>query len=179
MKKVLCLFAHPSSQRSRANRAIIESVRGLPGLTFHPLYDVYPEFYIDVKKEQELLLSHDVLYVQHPFYWYSMPPLLKLWLDCVLEFGWAYGPGGRALEGKDFFLSITAGGPLDSYAPEGYNRFPVSAFFPPYEQTARLCGMRWHSPAVLHHSTKAPGDTLIRHGELVRDRITALAMGRH
>ena len=32
-----------------------------------------------------------------PIHWYSMPPLLKLWLDEVLAFGWAYGPGGDAL----------------------------------------------------------------------------------
>lgn len=177
MKKVLCLFAHPNMQRSRANRRIIESIQGLPNVTFHPLYELYPEYYIDVKKEQELLLAHDALVVQHPFYWYSMPPLLKLWFDCVLEYDWAYGPAGKALAGKDFLLSITAGGPLDSYAPEGYNKFPVSAFFPPYEQTARLCGMKWHEPSVLHHSTKISEEALLRHSELIRDRVTALAMG--
>ena len=130
-----------------------------------------------MKKEQELLSAHGALVFQHPFYWYSMPPLLKLWMDTVLEYGWAYGPGGRALAGKDFQLSITAGGPFDSYRAEGYNTFPIEAFFPPYEQTARLCGMRWHAPLVLHHSTRAPEEFLHRHAEAVRDRLTELAIG--
>jgi len=179
MKKVLCLFAHPNTQRSRANRRIIESLQGLPNVTVRAIYDLYPEFYIDVKKEQEILLSHDALFLQHPFYWYSMPPLLKLWMDTVLEYDWAYGPKGDKLKGKDFLLSLTAGGPLDSYGADGYNRFPMEAFFPPYEQTARLCGMKWHKPSVLHHSTKVDDEKLLRHAELVRDRVSALAMGRH
>ncbi len=179
MKKILCLFAHPNTQRSRANRRVIESLRGLPHVTVHALYDHYPEFNIDVKREQELLLAHDALMLQHPFYWYSMPPLLKLWFDCVLEYGWAYGPGGEKLKGKDFFLSITAGGPLDSYHEKGYNTFPITAFFPAFEQTARLCGMKWHQPSVLHHSTKVSEETLLRHAEQVRDRVSALALRRH
>jgi glutathione-regulated potassium-efflux system ancillary protein KefG len=178
MKKVLCLFAHPNLRHSRANRRILESVQGLPGATVRVLYDLYPEFYIDVKKEQELLLAHDALFLQHPFYWYSMPPLLKLWMDLVLEYNWAYGPEGKALAGKDFLLSITAGGPLDSYTSTGYNAFPIEAFFPPFEQTARLCGMKWHQPSVLHHSTKVGGEALLRHGESVRDRVAALTMER-
>ena len=185
MRKVLFLFAHPNPGRSRANRRILESLRGLPGVTVRSLYDLFPEFYIDPRPEQELLAAHDALVLQHPFYWYSMPPLLKLWLDTVLEYGWAYGgagpggaPGGKgaqALKGKDFLLSITAGGPLDSYRAEGYNTFPIEAFFPPYEQTARLCGMRWHKPLVLHHSTRVPDSALLHHAELVRDHVRALA----
>lgn len=179
MRKVLCLYAHPNPGRSRANRRILESLQGLPGVTVRPLYDLFPEFYIDPRPEQELLAAHDALVLQHPFYWYSMPPLLKLWLDTVLEYGWAYGSVGgestQALKGKDFLLSITAGGPLDSYRADGYNTFPIEAFFPPYEQTARLCGMRWHKPLVLHHSTRVPEATLLRHAENVRDHVSALA----
>jgi glutathione-regulated potassium-efflux system ancillary protein KefG len=178
VRKVLCLFAHPNTERSRANRRVIESLQGLPSVTIHAIYDLYPEFYIDVKKEQALLLAHDAIMFQHPFYWYSMPPLLKLWMDCVLEFGWAYGPGGNKLAGKDFLLSITAGGPLDSYGPEGYNKFPMEAFFPAFEQTARLCGMKWHKPSVLHHSSKAGEELLLRHAEAVRDRVSALTLGK-
>ncbi len=177
MKKILCLYAHPNPQRSRANRKIVESLTPLANLSFRPLYELYPEFYIDVKREQQLLQEHDLIFFQHPFYWYSMPPLLKLWMDSVLEFDFAYGPKGRALVGKDFLLSITTGGPLDSYAPSGYNRFPLSAFFPPYEQTARLCGMQWHEPLVLHHSTRVSEDTLLQHAESVRQRLVQLSTG--
>ena len=177
VKKTLFLFAHPNMQLSRANRQIAEAMVGAPNVTFRSLYDIYPEFFIDVKAEQDLLREHDSLVLQHPFYWYSMPPLLKLWFDTVLEFGFAYGDGGQALAGKNFLLSITAGGPLDSYRNDGYNYFPVSAFFPPYEQTARLCGMRWHEPIVLHHSTRVSESALGAHGAEVRRRVLALSEG--
>ena len=79
-----------------------------------------------------------------------MPPLMKLWVDDVLAFGWAYGPGGNALRGKDLWLVATTGGPEDSYRPDSYNRYFFDAFLPPYEQTAALCGMRFLPPLMLH-----------------------------
>ena len=80
---------------------------------------------------------------------------MKLWLDEVLAFGWAYGPGGTALRGKDLWLVATTGGPEDSYRPDSYNRYFFDAFLPPYEQTAALCGMRFLPPLVLHGAHRA------------------------
>ena len=93
-----------------------------------------------------------------------MPPLMKLWLDEVLAFGWAYGPGGTALQGKDLWLVATTGGPEDSYRPDSYNRYFFDAFLPPYEQTAALCGMRFLPPLLLHgaHRVERGGDRRAR-----------------
>ena len=79
----------------------------------------------------------------------------KLWLDEVLAYGWAYGPGGTALHGKDLWLVATTGGPEASYHPQGYNRYFFDAFLPPYEQTAALCGMRFLPPLLLHGAHRA------------------------
>ena len=84
-----------------------------------------------------------------------MPPLLKLWLDDVLAFGWAYGPDGTALRGKDLWLVASTGGAEDSYRPDSYNRYFFDAFMPPYEQTAALCGMRFLPPLLMHGAHKA------------------------
>ena len=97
-----------------------------------------------------------------------MPPLLKLWLDEVLAFGWAYGPGGTALRGKDLWLVATTGGPEDSYRPDSYNRYFFDAFLPPYEQTAALCGMRFLPPLLLHGAHKASDAELARACRRVR-----------
>lgn len=86
MRKILVLFAHPRFAYSVVNKAIISPVSGIPGVTFHDLYEKYPDFNIDVKFEQQLLPEHDVIIWHHPFYWYSCPPLLKQWIDLVLEF---------------------------------------------------------------------------------------------
>ena len=85
--RILVLFAHPVQHKSRVNKELVSAIQGIEGITFHYLYEDYPDFHIDVKREQELLLSHDIFVWQHPFYWYSAPALLKEWIDLVLEHG--------------------------------------------------------------------------------------------
>src|SRR6188508_1129168 len=111
MRRVLVLFAHPVLERSRVNRRLADAIRGLEGVTFRDLYELYPNFSIDVQAEQEQLLAHDVIVFQHPFYWYSCPAIVKEWQDLVLEHGWAYGVGGTQLRGKIWLNAITTGGP--------------------------------------------------------------------
>jgi glutathione-regulated potassium-efflux system ancillary protein KefG len=147
--RVLILFAHPALEKSRINRYLIQAVKGLDFVTVHDLYEKYPNFHINVKYEQELLLSHDVLVFQHPFYWYSSPALLKEWQDLVLEHGFAYGHEGKALRGKKFLSAITTGGSRQTYQAEGYNRFTLRELLAPFEQTARLCEMDYLPPFVV------------------------------
>src|ERR1700758_1538417 len=109
--RVLILFAHPALQKSRVNRQLIRAVQNLRNVTINDLYEEYPDFDIRVQREQELLLSHDIIVFQHPFYWYSSPAILKEWEDLVLEYGFAYGAGGTKLHGKLFLTAITTGAP--------------------------------------------------------------------
>jgi len=148
--KVLVLFAHPALEKSRVNRALLRVAEDTPGVTFHDLYQVYPDFLIEVAREQELLLEHDAIVFQHPFYWYSTPALLKEWQDLVLEHNWAYGATGHALVGKTTFNVLSAGGPETAYQAGGYNRFSIRQLLAPYEATAHLCGMRYLAPFVVH-----------------------------
>lgn len=149
-QRVLILFAHPMPRKSRVNRVLASKVRELEGVTFHDLYEAYPDFDIDVEREKTLLLNHDIIIFQHPFYWYSAPALVKEWLDLVLEYGWAYGDKGTALQGKRWLQAITTGGPADAYQPTGYNRFTIRQLLAPFEQTANLCGMPFQDPFVIH-----------------------------
>jgi glutathione-regulated potassium-efflux system ancillary protein KefG len=149
MARVLVLFAHPALEKSRVHRRLVAVVPQLPGLTFHDLYEKYPQFDIDVEREQALLVDHDVIVMQHPFFWYSTPAMLKQWQDLVLTHGWAYGSQGKALAGKKVFNLTTAGGRELGYAREGYNRFTVREFLAPIEQTMRLCNMQYLPPYVI------------------------------
>jgi len=150
MSRVLILFAHPALHKSRVNRHLIEAVRDLEGVTIQDLYEEYPDLHVDVAREQELLRRHDCVVWHHPFYWYSCPAILKEWLDLVLEYGFAYGDKGTALRGKRAMTAITTGGPQDSYHTEGFNRYPIGHLLAPFEQTARLCGMEYLDPFVVH-----------------------------
>ncbi len=152
--KTLILFAHPRLEKSRSNKALLSRLKPSPDLTFNDLYENYPDFNIDVEREKNLLLAHDLIIWQHPFYWYSCPPLLKQWIDLVLEFEWAYGPGGNALQGKFIFNSITTGGAQQAYQPTGHNHYTIKQFLHPFEQTARLCKMHYLPPFAVQGTHK-------------------------
>ena len=111
MNRILILFAHPKFEQSRANKALVKMIENKEGVTFHDLYERYPDFNIDIISEKKLLAEHDVIVWHHPFYWYSCPPLMKQWMDVVLEFGWAYGANGTALQSKKCLNVITLGEP--------------------------------------------------------------------
>lgn len=172
--KILFLAAHPYLEKSRANRAVVRAVTGMEGVTLHVLYERYPYFHVDVAYEKELLLSHELVVLQHPMYWYSMPALLKLWLDDVFESGWAYGPGGDKLKGKKLMVSLTMGGGKDAYGPEGYNRFDMQTFLAPWNQTAHLCQMQWLEPCLFHGSIRASQEEIESYAQSVRKRLESL-----
>jgi glutathione-regulated potassium-efflux system ancillary protein KefG len=148
--KILIVFAHPRFEKSLNQQLLVKHIPKSESITFHDLYERYPGFDIDLEAEQELLSRHDMIIWQHPFYWYSAPALMKQWIDIVLDFGWAYGPGGNALQGKFAMNVITAGGPRQAYSKEGYNRFPLRELLSPFDQTAVLCKMTYLPPFVLH-----------------------------
>lgn len=129
---------------------MMEAIPRHEDILVHDLYECYPDFNINIKAEQELLQQHDIVVWQHPLYWYSIPPLLKQWIDMVLQHGWAYGPGGAALKGKVVFNALSAGGREEVYSPEGRNRYTIRQFLAPLEQTARLCQMNYLPPFVVH-----------------------------
>jgi glutathione-regulated potassium-efflux system ancillary protein KefF len=168
---ILVLAAHPDWRDSRVNRRLLAAARDAAGVAVRDLYDRYPDYDIDVPAEQALAATARLLVLLHPIQWYSMPALQKLWLDEVLTYGWAYGPGGTALQGKDLWLVATTGGAEGSYHPQGYNRYFFDAFLPPYEQTAALCGMRFLPPLVLHGARKSSEDAVGKHVAVFADRL--------
>lgn len=177
-RRVLILFAHPALQKSHVNRRLAAAVRSLPGVTFHDLYEAYPDFNVDVEREQQHLVAHDVIVFQHPFYWYSCPALLKEWMDLVLEFGFAYGPNGTKLEGKRFLSAISTGGAASAYARTGQNFFTIPELLAPIEQTARLCRMEWLPPFVVHSSLTKEYARFDQEAARYAELITGLRDGR-
>jgi glutathione-regulated potassium-efflux system ancillary protein KefG len=148
--KILILFAHPAFHKSKTNLALIHAMENIEGITVRNLYEEYPDFFIDVKKEQDLLLEHDIIVWHHPFYWYSAPSIIKEWFDLVLEHNFAYGKKGNALKGKRAFNTITTGGSRIAYSRDGHNNFTITEFMRPFQQSAQLCKMYYLPPFVVH-----------------------------
>ena len=175
--KILILFAHPALQKSRVNRRLIEYVQDIEGVTFHDLYEEYPDFHINVSREQELLVQNDIIVFHHPVFWFSVPAILKEWMDLVLEHRWAYGKGGRYLQGKKLLSVISTGARESLYRKESYNRHTIGEFLAPIAQTAHVCGMEYLPPFVVHGTHTITQDEIDAHGKDYRKIILALRDG--
>lgn len=149
MKRILIIFAHPAKSRSIINQALRGAVEDLDGVTMNDLYSNYPDFDIDIKREQQLCEQHDVIIFQHPLYWYSTPAIMKEWQDLVLEHGWAYGSKGNALNGKIFLQAITGGGDDSTYLRSGTNHFTINELTAPLRAMSSLCKMQWLPPFTI------------------------------
>jgi glutathione-regulated potassium-efflux system ancillary protein KefF len=171
---ILVLAAHPHLGQSRITRTLMRTAAAsalADRVQVRDLYALYPDYLIDVAAEQQALAAADMVVWLQPLHWYGMPPLLKLWVDEVLAFGWAYGPGGHALAGKDLWLAASTGGAEASYRPDGTHRHFFDAFLPPYEQTATLVGMRFLPPLLLHGAHRASEEEIAAHAAVFADRL--------
>ena len=82
MSRILIISGHPDLQQSWTNRLIINTLeQEVSDLNVRRLDQRYPDFNIDVASEQQALLDAEIVVLQFPFYWYSVPALLKQWLD--------------------------------------------------------------------------------------------------
>jgi glutathione-regulated potassium-efflux system ancillary protein KefG len=170
----LVIFAHPVLERARVGPGLLAAAEGTPGVEVRDLYELYPDFTIDVDVEQEALLRHQRLVLQFPLFWYSAPALLKEWLDQVLTHGFAYGEEGLALKGKTLACAVTAGGGSAPHQTHGHDHASIEALLRPFHQTAHLCHMQWLAPFIVRgDEVRTPQDLAreaLRYGDYLRGR---------
>ncbi len=121
--------------------------------------NLYPNYIIDAKAEQEALLRHQTIVFQYPVYWYNMPAILKHWFDLVFEYHFAYGSKGDKLKSKNFVPSFTVGAPESGYNTLGDHHFRVYEFCKNLEQTAYYTQMNYIDPIYFHGTSLAAGYT--------------------
>ncbi len=175
---ILILFAHPALQNSRVNVQLIDYVKDLDGVTFHDLYEIYPDFNIDVKHEQNLLMENDIVIFHHPLLWFSVPAILREWMDLIFQHMWAYGKTGKALQGKKLINFITAGGRESMFQHDGYHENTMIEFLAPIRQAAHVCGMDFLPPFVVHGTRNITQDEIENHGVEYKNFILALRDGK-
>ncbi|WP_078382478.1 NAD(P)H-dependent oxidoreductase [Sutcliffiella halmapala] len=164
--KTLVLVAHPNLQESKVNRIWKERLQQEPNITVHDLYEAYPTGVIDVEREQQLLLQHDRIVYQFPFYWYSTPSLLKKWQDEVYLYGFAYGTGNQ-LRGKEFVLAISAGKAEDSYRPDGTSLYTMEQLLLPLKATVTLTELDYLPPFILYGAAYISEEEIRKNAELL------------
>jgi glutathione-regulated potassium-efflux system ancillary protein KefF len=175
MTHTLVIHAHPYPRWSRAGRALLSAITSLPQIEIRSLYDLYPDFAIDVPSEQAALRQATVIVWQSPFYWYGVPALLSLWFEKVLTSGFAYGPDADVLCGKPLLWVTTTGTASAAYRTTGMHQHDFKEFVPPIEQTARFCGMRWEPPLVVYDAHEISDAELSGHARTYRSRLEELS----
>ena len=178
----LIILAHPNFDRSFANKTIVEELKKSSlDLEIRNIHDLYPDYEINVKAEQAALLRHRTIVFQYPFYWYSMPAILKHWFDVVFEYQFAYGSKGDKLKNKNFVPSFTVGSSESSYTALGFQHFRVYEFCKQLEQTAYHTQMNYIDPIYFYGTSLAAGYTEIdikrnakQHAQKLITRLTEL-----
>lgn len=143
-KEVLIVSGHPDLSKSFANKIILDEMKNLlPQSRFVYLDMLYPNYVIDVEAEQQKLIKADIIVFQFPFLWYSVPALMKKWIEDVFTHGFSHGSSGNKLHKKKLIVSFTSGAPEELYKHGGLQNYTIDEFMPPLKQFANLCGLEW------------------------------------
>ena len=141
MKNVLIVSGHRELDTSIANQTILSEVaQALPEAEIRRLDTLYPNYQFDIETEQSAILKADVIVFQFPFSWYSVPGLMKLWIDKVFVHGFAHGSSAK-IGGKKLIVSFTTGAPEAVYQKDGFFKHTVEDYLPQFETFATLCGL--------------------------------------
>jgi NAD(P)H dehydrogenase (quinone) len=121
----------------------------------------------DVIAQQRLLREADILIVQFPMWWHSMPAIVKGWFDRVFAHGFAFGIkdpatgrtlkyGDGGLAGRRALTIVTAGDRSESFGPRGINGDIELLLFPLLHGTFWYSGMAALRPHLIA-GTDVPG----------------------
>lgn len=140
----------------------------------------------DVVVEQEKLRWANAVILQFPIWWFSMPAILKGWVERVYALGFAYGVGEHSdtrwgdrygegvLAGKRAMLVATAGGWPDHYGPRGINGPIDDLLFPINHGILFYPGADVLPPYVVYQADRTDDAGFERLAEEVRERMRTL-----
>ncbi|PHM36281.1 flavodoxin [Xenorhabdus mauleonii] len=146
----LMILAHPNIQQSAANRTIVEELKKSNiELEIRDIYNLNPNYNIDVIAEQEALLRHDFIILQYPMYWFNMPAILKVWFDQVFTYQFAYGSKGYKLKNKKLLPSLTVGQPERNFKLDEYST-RMDSLLDPIRKSVEYSKMNYIEPVILY-----------------------------
>ncbi|AJY38787.1 MULTISPECIES: NAD(P)H-dependent oxidoreductase [Burkholderia] len=120
----------------------------------------------DIAREQDKLRWADALVLQFPLWWFSMPAILKGWVERVYAFGFAYGVGEHSdthwgdrygegsMKGKRAMLIVTTGGWESHYGPRGINGPIGDVLYPIHHGILYYPGFDVLPPFLVHRTSR-------------------------
>ena len=125
MKKTLVLFAHPFFEYSTSNVELVKVYRNQDHLEFKDLYEEFADFHITTFRERKRIREFERLVFHFPLIWFSIPPLLKLWIDEVFDMTWS-PEVNHPLQNKDAVIIVTVGGKEINYTENGLYKTTIT-----------------------------------------------------
>lgn len=125
---------------------------------------------LDIAVEQRKLLWADAMIFQFPMWWFTMPAILKGWIERVFAYGFAYGVGQHegvrwgdrygegVLAGRRAMLSVTIGGRLPHYGSRGVNGSLEDLLFPIHHGVLWYPGIDVLPPFVVYQADRLTPD---------------------
>ncbi|WP_174526115.1 NAD(P)H-dependent oxidoreductase [Herbaspirillum rubrisubalbicans] len=141
----------------------------------------------DIAREQEKLRWADTVILQFPLWWFSLPAILKGWVERVYAYGLAYGVGEHSdthwgdrygegrFAGKRAMLVVTTGGWESHYAPRGINGPIDDILFPIQHGILFYPGFEVLPPHVIYRTSKIDEAGFVKVCEALGQRLDALA----
>ena len=180
MAKVLLILSHPFYDKSLANKAVVDKLKELiPKMEISHLEKLYPDYKIDIKKEQDKLKAADSIILEFPMFWYNAPSMMRKYFEDVLAHGFAYGGSGTALKGKKLIVSMTMGAPDEVYKDKMSAENVVGTGM---GALAKLCNLKYEgtfaTPGVMYFIKDKPDVLKKKMDELSKQaqKVAALAL---
>ncbi len=134
----------------------------------------------DIAAEIEKVRRADLLIIQFPIWWTSMPAILKGWFDRVFAQGFVvniatgevYGRG--LLRGKKALVVATAGSPAELYMPGGPHGDLHELLRPLTRNLLEFCGLEVLPTHVIYGAAGIAPTDADREVELYQDRLLAI-----
>lgn len=111
-------------------------------------------FAADIENEQQKVEWCDLMIWQFPLWWFSVPGILKGWVDRVFAMGRFYGKDKLYEQGvfkrKKALLSLTTGGPEEAYLRDGLQGDIHNMLKPIHRGMLRFTGFHVLRPQIIY-----------------------------
>jgi len=173
--KTLLIVSHPYPEQSQVIKALQQTAEALPNVTVRNLETLYGHdtSAFDVAAEQWAHKGVDRVVYLFPIHWFNLTPMLKAYLNQVWSYGWAFGPEGKALHGKQMQVVVSAGATVHTYSAAGLIQSSIQEVLTPMKASALYVGMSYAEPLALFEAMGASDDKLAGFQQALRACLTA------
>lgn len=160
--KTLVIVSHPSPDQSIVIKSLQQAAENTADVVVRNLETLYMNNIVgfDIQAEQAAHEQADRIVYLFPIHWFNLTPMLKAYLNQVWTYGWAFGPDGNALKGKEMQIVTSAGASAHTYSEEGLIHSTMEQVLTPMKASAYYVGMKYNQPLAFFNSMGVSSATI-------------------